>query len=406
MQQPEKISWKDTNLALIGSDLDHKVKEAAASGEEAWDGIGQTAGLHVWRIEKFNVAPWPEDHYGKFFKGDSYIVLRSTGTGSTTTLQHDLHIWIGSESSQDEYGTAAYKMVEADEFLGGAAVQHRQVEGLEADEFVDCFDEYGCLEYLEGGIESGFHVVEPTKEQPQFFRFGARESSGNSKKGELVQVPMAVSSMDSRSGFILFADKATVWVWHGKDLKPFGKIACTHQGEKLCTLGTVTVLNQGECDDDTEFWNYLNQGSVGGSTGNSGASCSRSIGSTATGVKPRTSLVSSLKEFKPKLFVVPEDPTKPLEQTGIGELIKKAVLKRPMGFLKKPSSTLDENDVYLIDTGWKLFVWIGKHANPGEKVAALGAADRYAVTEPRAKELPVTVLKSGQERDGFRSFFK
>ena len=34
----------------------------------------------------------------------------------------------------------------------------------------------------------------------------------------MVQVPLSTSSMDSGSGFILFADKGTVWAWHGKDV--------------------------------------------------------------------------------------------------------------------------------------------------------------------------------------------
>ena len=95
----------------------------------------------------------------------------------------------------------------------GAAVQHRQIEGKEASEFVDYFDH---LEYLDGGIETGFNKVEPTKEKPLFFKFRVRE---NTKKGELVQVPLSTSSMDSGSGFILFADKGTVWAWHGKDVR-------------------------------------------------------------------------------------------------------------------------------------------------------------------------------------------
>lgn len=41
--------------------------------------------------------------------------------GISDALHHDIHIWIGSESSQDEYGTAAYKMVEADDYMGGTS---------------------------------------------------------------------------------------------------------------------------------------------------------------------------------------------------------------------------------------------------------------------------------------------
>ena len=311
---------------------------------------------------------------GQFFKGDSYIILNSDGS-DPSNLAHDIHIWIGSESSQDEYGTAAYKMVEADDYLGGAAIQHRQVEGREADEFVDLFS---YLEYLEGGMDSGFNRVEPTKEKPLFFKFKSRGKG----KGELVQVPMSASSMDSESGFILYADKSTVWVWHGKGVKIFDKIACTQKAEELCSLGTVTVLAQGEGDDeDSGFWDYLE--SAGGES-------SRDIGSPSAGWKERPNPTAGMEEFTPKLFVVDEDPSKPLEQVG-GDLTK---------------SSLNDDDVFLLDTGWKIFVWIGKGASAGEKVAALGAVDRYAEIEPRAKEIPATVVKGGQEHSGFWKSFE
>lgn len=129
---PERVPWKESNLALIGSDLDHKIKQAAAEGEPQWDGVGQDVALRVWRIEQFRIVPWPERQYGRFHKGDSYVVLNSyKKNDDTDALAHDVHIWIGKESSQDEYGTAAYKMVEADDYLSGAAVQHREVQGHE-----------------------------------------------------------------------------------------------------------------------------------------------------------------------------------------------------------------------------------------------------------------------------------
>lgn len=48
----------------VGSELDHKVKEAAAEGEEAWKVIGDKKGLFVWRVENFTIKPWPEERYG------------------------------------------------------------------------------------------------------------------------------------------------------------------------------------------------------------------------------------------------------------------------------------------------------------------------------------------------------
>jgi gelsolin len=188
--------------------LDHKVKAAAAQGEAAWQGMGQKPETKIWRIEKFQVVPWPRDKYGEFHKGDSYLVLNTYKDGTSDALHHDIHMWIGSESSQDEYGTAAYKMVEADDFLGGTPVQHRQIQGHETNQFLAYFD---AIEYLDGGIESGFRHVEPDEEHPVLFRV-----KGTKKKRTLTQVPVSKSSLNDGDSFILCAGKAKVWCWHGQ----------------------------------------------------------------------------------------------------------------------------------------------------------------------------------------------
>jgi gelsolin len=64
---------RSSNLFSVGSDIDHKVKAAAAKGEEAWEGMGEQPEVRIWRIEKFQVKPWPKEQYGEFFKGDSYL---------------------------------------------------------------------------------------------------------------------------------------------------------------------------------------------------------------------------------------------------------------------------------------------------------------------------------------------
>ena len=107
------------------------------------------------RIEQ--VTHWPRADYGKFYNGDSYIILHTYKKNPssevdthmivrnyiagvvgkmiatrwyTTThvgisvvclcvqaLSWDVHFWIGKYSTQDEYGTAAYKTVELDHFV-------------------------------------------------------------------------------------------------------------------------------------------------------------------------------------------------------------------------------------------------------------------------------------------------
>jgi hypothetical protein len=35
-----------------------------------------TSGFEIWQIEKLQAVPVPKESYGKFFTGDSYIILK------------------------------------------------------------------------------------------------------------------------------------------------------------------------------------------------------------------------------------------------------------------------------------------------------------------------------------------
>ena len=71
-----KITIEASNIANLGTDLEKQVRLEAARHEPAWQKAGKIPGLEIWRIEKFTVQPWPVPEYGKFYNGDSYIVLR------------------------------------------------------------------------------------------------------------------------------------------------------------------------------------------------------------------------------------------------------------------------------------------------------------------------------------------
>ena len=142
MQKDRQADWQDTNMSLFGSDIEKKCKEAAADSEPQWDGAGVKPGLQIWRIEQFRVKPWPKSKYGRFHVGDSYIILNTyvkEPEVNPDKLAWDVHFWIGSESTQDEYGTAAYKTVELDDSLRGAAIQHREVQEAESQLFLGYF---------------------------------------------------------------------------------------------------------------------------------------------------------------------------------------------------------------------------------------------------------------------------
>ena len=113
----------------------------------------------MWRIENKVPVRQPKESYGKFCKGDSYLVLKTT-ISSGGAYEWDLHFWLGEESSVDEIGIAAYKTVELDDSLGGAPVQYRETQGNESSKFQAIFKQ--GITYLDGGVDSGFKKVRIT----------------------------------------------------------------------------------------------------------------------------------------------------------------------------------------------------------------------------------------------------
>ena len=258
MQKDRAPNWQDTNLSLFGSDIEKKCKEAASDSEPQWDGAGVKVGLQVWRIEQFRVKPWPTRKYGRFHVGDSYIILNTyvkEPEVNPDKLAWDVHFWIGSESSQDEYGTAAYKTVELDDKLRDAAVQHREVQEAESALFLGYFGGKQIM-YLAGGVASGFKTVEAETRATRLLWVKGR--AGNLL---IKEVKLRRDAMNSGDVFILDAEEG-IWQWSGKHSNAHerSKAAAFCAGLKADRGGKVAVatLVEGETDGDaTEFWRHL-----------------------------------------------------------------------------------------------------------------------------------------------------
>jgi gelsolin len=56
MIRPQQIKLEDTNVALIGSELDKQQRINAAKTEHEWEGAGQKEGIEMWECVNFGVS--------------------------------------------------------------------------------------------------------------------------------------------------------------------------------------------------------------------------------------------------------------------------------------------------------------------------------------------------------------
>lgn len=247
MSDDKEESWKDTNVGNIGSDADKAARKSAASGEPAWNNAGLKAGMDIWRIEQFKVADVARETYGKFFLGDSYIVLDTKEDPDSGKLLHNIHFWLGPETSLDEQGTAAYKTVELDDFFDGEPIQYREEGKNESDMFKALFPD--GLEYMEGGCPTGFKHVELNEWEPKLWV--VRRVKG---KIENVRLPLHTRSLIAGDCFVLSAAKA-IYVLEGPETEPLEKVAANKLAEERESIRGGKV--QATHDIEDEFWEAL-----------------------------------------------------------------------------------------------------------------------------------------------------
>ncbi|WVZ06935.1 hypothetical protein V8G54_020281 [Vigna mungo] len=321
--------------------------------DPAFQGVGQKVGTEIWRIENFQPVPLPRSEYGKFYMGDSYIILQTT-QGKGGAYFYDIHFWIGKDTSQDEAGTAAIKTVELDASLGGRAVQYREIQGHESDKFLSYFKP--CIIPLEGGVASGF-------KKPEEEEFETR-----------LYVPFARSSLNHDDVFILDTQNK-IYQFNG---------ANSNIQERAKALEVIQLLkekyHEGKCDvaivddgkldtesDSGEFWVLFG-------------------GFAPIGKKVIAEDDIVLEAIPAQLYSIADGEVKPVE----GELSK---------------SLLENYKCYLLDCGSEVFVWVGRVTQVEERKAACQAAEEFVASQKRPKSTRITRIIQGYETHSFKSNF-
>lgn len=333
--------------------------------EPAFQGAGQRLGMEIWRIENFEPVPLPKSECGKFYSGDSYIVLQ-TSPGKGGAYLFDIHFWLGKDTSQDEAGTSAIKTVELDAILGGRAVQHRELQGHESDKFLSYFKP--CIIPMEGGVASGFKKTEEEEFDTRLYVCKGK------RVVRLKQVPFSRSSLNHDDVFILDT-KEKIYQFNGANsniqerAKALEVIQYLKEKYHEGNCG-VAIVDDGKLQADSdsgEFWVLFG-------------------GFAPIGKKVPSEDDIVLEKTPPTLYSITDNQVNAVD----AELSK---------------SLLENNKCYILDCGAEVFVWIGRVTQVDERKSAIQAAEEFIANQNRPKSTRITRLIQGYETHGFKSNF-
>lgn len=369
-------SWKENNqttgvgkqysVGKIASTINKKFDAAtlhekpnlAAESRLVDDGTGERM---VWRVEKFQLVPVPENLYGLFFSGDCYVVKYKYLVGGTEKCL--IYYWLGQHSSQDEQGTAALKTVELDDELGGAAVQVRVVQGKEPAHFITIFS--GKMIILRGGKASSFDGKGAVDTGiPENFLLQVRGNDSHNTRA--TEVDARAASLNTNDVFLLKTGGHS-YIWCGKgstgdEREMAKKIAA------VMAPGDQEVVYEGQ--EKPDFW--------------------KAIGGQEEYARDKH-LADSSNTTPARLFQCSN-------ATGVFKA------EEIMNFTQ---TDLIPDDVMMLDVYDSIFLWIGNNSNKQERDQAVMMAMEYLKTDPSDRDDNTAILKvkQGYEPPTFTGFF-
>ncbi|XP_068156937.1 gelsolin isoform X1 [Drosophila tropicalis] len=341
----------------------------------AFANAGRTPGVEIWRIENFEPVPYPKNNYGKFYTGDSFIILNTIENPKDKKLSWDVHFWLGSETSTDEAGAAAILTVQLDDQLGGAPVQHREVQDHESQLFLGYFK--NGVRYEQGGVGTGFkHVETNAQGEKRLFQVKGKRNV------RVRQVNLSVSSMNKGDCFILDAGN-DIYVYVGAQAKRVEKLKAISAANQIRDQdhngrARVQIIDEFSTDaDKQQFFDVLGSGTPDQvpeeSTADEDAAFERTDAAAVT------------------LYKVSD---------ASGKLKVDTVAQKPLR-----QAMLDTKDCFILDTGSGIYVWVGRGATQKEKTDAMAKAQEFLSTKKYPAWTQIHRIVEGAESAPFKQYF-
>nr|XP_034896606.1 villin-1 isoform X1 [Populus alba] len=325
------------------------------------------SGLEIWCVEKqLRLVPVPKSLHGKFYSGNSYVVL-STVLPRSGPPQHDIHYWLGKDANEVESTLASDKALELDSALGSCTVQYREVQGQETEKFLSYFKP--CVIPIEGVFSSDSGQLNGESYKISLLTC----------KGEHVvsvrEVPFSRSSLNHNDVFILdTASKIFLFSGCNSSTQERAKALEVVQYIKENKHGgtcEVATVEDGKLVGDPEvgeFWSFF--------------------GGYAP--IPRDSPCvekQSDSPFSQLFWITAQAKLCPCEGSSLNK------------------EMLETNKCYMLDCGAEIFVWMGRNTSITERKKSISVTEDLLRNQGRSMATHLTFLTEGLETSIFRSHF-
>ncbi|KAL0232698.1 hypothetical protein GEMRC1_011445 [Eukaryota sp. GEM-RC1] len=350
MGQGEKIQLDDIDIESVMTKKRQEQEQQILKMDEG------SKKIEVWRIQNLRKVPVPEEDHGKFYSGDSYLVLLSFTLKNRLT--EFIYYYQGRNSSRDETTASAFLAVSLDDERSGTATQVRVCQNKEPAHFINIWD--GKMIVRLGDWDT------PEEEREPVALYHVRGTTEFDTRA--VQVPTTSKNLNSGDSFVVDDTvNGKVFVWMGS--------GC-NDSEQDIALKVADVFAEGkqkivikEEEEPGEFWDCL-------------------------GGKEEYASGKDLElqgDFEPRLF-------------HCSDALGAWRIEEVHNFSQ---DDLLSDDAYVMDTFHTVFVWVGSGANENEAKKSFESAQKYieCVDDGRDPGTPIITVEQGKEPSLFTCHF-
>eukprot|EP01126_Amoeba_proteus_P015109 TRINITY_DN1671_c0_g1_i1.p1 TRINITY_DN1671_c0_g1~~TRINITY_DN1671_c0_g1_i1.p1 ORF type:complete len:730 (-),score=131.86 TRINITY_DN1671_c0_g1_i1:633-2822(-) len=340
MHHPEKylIAREQQRNLVPKSDIEH-VREREFS---------------IWYINENEKYELPQEEYGIFFSGNSYIVLFSVTLDNYEKI-HVIYFWQGRDSTVDDQGTAALlatDMAQSAKRRGAHLI--RVPQGHETVDLLSHFLGYAS-------IREGNRDTWSKENEHKSCLYHVRGFSKYNTFG--VQVEAASFSLNSGDCFTLFTP-SRVFMWFGRGGNDFERDYCKVMSNKYARGRRVEAVEEGREPD--EFWRAL---------GGKSKHCDNCTVGTG--------------DLKSKFFYC-TDKTGPFVVTQLTDYSQ---------------DSMEARSVIILDVYYCVFLWISSEASERATKRGKSLVREYVRTLEGRKTCPVYLVEEGKEPVDFTVYF-